>query len=81
MWNKSSASNRRTLLQHELSKMWEPIDQTMKKEELEQKIYTILIRHTKSCKTHRVIAKAFKPFILIDPKMKAKELADEIKRR
>jgi len=46
---------------------------------LEQKIYKILIQHTEKCKAHKMLTRMLKPFIAIDPKEKAKELAKEIR--
>jgi len=45
---------------------------------LRKEIYNILIRHTQKCKLHKAMSKALKPFIIIDPKQKAKEIELEL---
>ena len=46
---------------------------------LEKLIKRVLVQHINKCKVHKALSKAFKPFILIDPGVKTKELAEEIK--
>jgi len=41
---------------------------------LERKIYRLLIQHTQKCKVHKAFERALHPFILIDPKQKAKDI-------
>ena len=47
---------------------------------LRRDIYKILIRHTEKCKLHKTLSKALKPFIVVDPKEKAKEIELEIEK-
>lgn len=50
-------------------------------EKLEKWIYEVLIQHTENCKIHKALSRAFKPFLLIDPETKAKDITEELKRR
>lgn len=47
---------------------------------LKQKIYKILTQDKKKCKFKDSVNKAFKPFILCDPKCKTKELLELFKK-
>lgn len=51
----------------------------MKKDKLEQKIYKILTQHKKDCKFKDAWERALKPFLIIEPKCMAEEIAKEIR--
>ena len=45
----------------------------------EKDILKILKQHQKKCKFHDAVEKAVKPFIIIDPKCKAKDIFEYVK--
>jgi len=50
----------------------------MKPNKLEQKIYKVLMRDTENCQFKTILTKAISPLIIINPKIKAKEIFREI---